>query len=167
MLHTEEIIVAGGCFWGVEHLFKQLPGVVKTEVGYIGGQLDNPSYEDVCTNQTGHYEAVRVVFNPKEISLKDILKYFFEIHDPTQTDGQGPDLGSQYLSAIFYVDDQQRHVAENVIHQLKSLGFSVTTKLLPLTMFWAAETYHQNYYQKTGKQPYCHSRVKRFPDFLP
>jgi peptide methionine sulfoxide reductase msrA/msrB len=160
--NTEEAILAAGCFWGVEYFFQQLPGVVKTEVGYTGGNDPNPSYERVCQGNNGHFEAVRVVYYPKKISFEAIIKYFFEIHDPTQKNGQGPDIGQQYQSAIFYSDKLQRQIAENVIAQLEQSDNKITTQLLPVSIFWSAETYHQNYYKKSGKQPYCHRYTKRF-----
>ncbi len=159
---TDEVIVAGGCFWGVEHLFKQLPGVLLTEVGYIGGTADHPTYEQVCSHATGHVEAVRVLFDLKKISYETILKYFFEIHDPTQQNGQGPDIGSQYLSQIFYFDDAQKKIADGVMNELKMKGFSLSTQLKPIEIFWPAEKYHQDYYEKNQKAPYCHRYTKRF-----
>ena len=158
---TEEAIYAGGCFWGVESLFKKLPGVLKAESGYIGGQKDNPTYQDVCAGNTGHVEAVRVVYDPKKITYEALTKYFFEIHDPTQANGQGPDLGEQYLSVVFYYDDTQKKITEELIGELKK-KFSIATRVLPVSPFWPAEEYHQDYYAKTGKQPYCHRYVKRF-----
>ena len=162
VMQTDEAIVAGGCFWGVEHLFKQLAGVLLTEVGYIGGTTDHPSYEQVCSHATGHVEAVRVVFDSGKISYEAILKYFFEIHDSTQQNGQGPDIGSQYLSQIFYFDDVQKKVADHVITELKKKGFFVSTQLKSVVIFWPAEQYHQSYYEKHQKAPYCHHHVKRF-----
>jgi peptide methionine sulfoxide reductase msrA/msrB len=163
VLKTEETILAAGCFWGVEYFLQKLPGVLKTEVGYIGGIVDNPTYEQVCTKKTGHLEAIRVVFDPTVLTYENLLKYFFEIHDPSQDDGQGPDLGSQYLSAIFYFDKQQKSIAEQVINELKESGYSVVTSLYEVSSFWPAEGYHQDHYAKTGKAPYCHIWTKKFP----
>lgn len=159
---TEEAIFAAGCFWGVEYYFKKLPGVLKVESGYVGGHRDNPSYADVCSGDTGHYEAVRVIYDPSVVSYRDIAKYFFEIHDFTQTDGQGPDLGEQYLSVIFYFNDDQKHIAQELIKVLEEKGYDVATQVLPIKPFWRAESYHQDYYQKNGKQPYCHRYTKIF-----
>lgn len=159
---TEEIIVAGGCFWGVEYYLQQRPGVLLTEVGYIGGNVSEPCYEQICQGNTGHYEAVRVVFSPNKTTLLDVLKGFFEIHDPTQQDGQGPDIGHQYQSAIFYYATEQKETANQLIQQLTNKGLQVATKLLPACPFWPAEDYHQAYYQVKGQQPYCHRPVKRF-----
>lgn len=159
---TEEAIYAGGCFWGVEFLFKKLPGVLKTEVGYSGGHKDNPSYQDVCEGNTGHVEAIRIVYDPKKINFTELTKYFFEIHDPTQANGQGPDLGEQYMSVVFYYDEKQKQIAEKLIAELKSKNLSVVTRVLPVTTFWPGEEYHQDYYTKTGKHPYCHHYVKKF-----
>lgn len=159
---TEEAIFAAGCFWGVEHFLKQLTGVLKTEVGYTGGSIDNPSYEVVCSGRSGHYEAIRVVFDPNQISYETLTKAFFEIHDPTQSSGQGPDIGPQYLSAIFYYDETQKQSAESLINILNKKGYDIVTKLLPVSPFWPAEQYHQSYYEKNGKTPYCHRYVKRF-----
>lgn len=162
VLDTEEAIVAGGCFWGVEHYLKQFSGMLKTEVGYTGGHIENPTYDDVCSGLTGHVEAIRVLYDPKKISYEEVLRYFFEIHDPTQENGQGPDIGPQYLSVIFYYDMDQKTIAEKLIHLLKHRGYTVVTKLVPMSIFWPAETYHQDYYEKTGKQPYCHRITKRW-----
>ena len=162
VLDTEEAIVAAGCFWGVQYYFENLPGVVKTEVGYIGGHIANPNYKQVCSGTSGHLEAIRVLYNPTVINYEGICKYFFEIHDPTQTNGQGPDIGSQYLSAVFYLDEQQRQIATSVIQLLGDNGFNAATKLKPASIFWKAEDYHQLYYAKNGQHPYCHTRVKRF-----
>ncbi|MBX9704970.1 MAG: bifunctional methionine sulfoxide reductase B/A protein [Gammaproteobacteria bacterium] len=160
---TEEAIVAGGCFWGVEYLFQQLPGILKTEVGYIGGQLKNPSYKEVCRGDTGHIEAVRIVYDPTRIDYASVLRYFFEIHDPTQADGQGPDHGDQYLSRVFYYTSEQQQVAQELIKQLHTLGCDAVTEVVPVATFWPAETYHQDYYNQQHKLPYCHRYQKRFP----
>lgn len=159
---TEEAIFAAGCFWGVEHYFKKFPGVLKTEVGYSGGDHDDPSYEEVCSHYTGHYEVIRVVYDPSKTNYEAITKYFFEIHDPTQTDGQGSDHGHQYLSRIFYYNDEQKQIAKNVMTLLEKKGLKLATELLPVNIFWRAENYHQHYYEKTGKEPYCHRHIKRF-----
>jgi len=162
IMDTEEAIFAAGCFWGVESLFKKQDGVLKTEVGYTGGKKLDPSYEEVCNGTTGHFEAIRIIYDPNKITFHDLVKYFFEIHDPTQANGQGPDLGQQYLSVIFYYDDEQKNVAQTLKSQLEKKGLKIATQILPVTPFWRAEQYHQNYYAKTGKQPYCHFYVKRF-----
>ncbi len=162
IVDSDEAIFAGGCFWGVQHLLNQLKGVVKTEVGYTGGHYLNPTYSDVCRGDTGHLEATRVIFDTALLDYETLTKYFFEIHDPTQANGQGPDIGSSYLSAIFYLNDEQKHVAEGLIHQLCKQGLNIATKLKEVSIFWKAETDHQDYYLKTGKNPYCHSRVRRF-----
>jgi peptide methionine sulfoxide reductase msrA/msrB len=159
---TKEAIFAAGCFWGVEYYFKKLPGVLKTEVGYSGGHKVNPSYEHVCNGDTGHVEAIRVLYDPTKINYENICKYFFEIHDPTQNNGQGPDLGEQYLSMIFYYNDKQKDIATSLITLLEKQNYRIATRILPVSIFWPAEHYHQDYYLKTGKQPYCHHHVKRF-----
>lgn len=159
---TGEAIVAGGCFWGVEHLLGQMEGVLKVESGYTGGTTSNPSYDAVCSGHTGHLEAVRVVYDVDKTDYQSVIKRFFEIHDPTQSSGQGPDVGSQYRSAVFYFNESQKHITEQLIQQLKDNHYDVVTKLLPAAPFWAAETYHQNYYKKNNKQPYCHSPANRF-----
>lgn len=162
VIDSEEAILAGGCFWGVEYYLKQLPGVLKAESGYTGGKIENPSYEQVCEGKSGHYEAVRILYDKDKISYSQIVKRFFEIHDPTQIMGQGPDSGYQYQSAIFYYDDNQRDAASMIIRQLSERGYAVATRLLPLQIFWPAEDYHQDYYHKKGSLPYCHHPVMRF-----
>ncbi|MCF6807429.1 bifunctional methionine sulfoxide reductase B/A protein [Thiotrichales bacterium 19S9-12] len=159
---TEEAIIAGGCFWGVEHLLKQKDGILLTEVGYTGGHTSNPSYESVCQGSTGHIEAVRVVFDPDKITYEQVIKLFLEIHDPTQVNGQGPDIGEQYRSAIFYYDNKQKQIAEKLLTTLKDKGLSPVTLLIEACTFWPAEDYHQDYYLKTNKAPYCHHYTKRF-----
>lgn len=159
---TQEAIFAGGCFWGIEHLLSNLDGVLFTEVGYSGGHLEYPSYEAVCNGDTGHLEAIRVIYNPSILSYEQLTQYFLEIHDPAQTNGQGPDIGPQYLSAIFYYDDTQKQIAEKLLQQLDKTGLKTATKRLPATVFWPAEAHHQQYYKKTGGTPYCHIHTKRF-----
>ncbi|HEY8543276.1 MAG TPA: bifunctional methionine sulfoxide reductase B/A protein [Pseudothermotoga sp.] len=157
----DRMFFAGGCFWGVESLFKQLEGVFDTRVGYMGGTWKNPTYEQVCTGLTGHYETVEVIFDPKKIDEETLVRHFFEIHDFTQENGQGPDIGEQYKSVIFYTNETQRKVAEEVISFLKQ-KYKVATQIKRASDFWLAEDYHQDYYEKTRKEPYCHFRRKVF-----
>jgi len=159
---AEKGYFAGGCFWGVEYLFKDAPGVISARSGYMGGDVKNPTYKQVCTGKTGHAETVEVVFDPKKTTYEDVAKLFFEIHDPTQRNRQGPDVGYQYRSAVFYVDQKQKETAERLINILKEKGIKVVTSVEEAKEFWPAEDYHQDYYQKNGGQPYCHLRVKRF-----
>jgi peptide methionine sulfoxide reductase msrA/msrB len=155
-------IFAGGCFWGVEDLLSSLPGVISICSGYCGGKVFNPSYEEVCSGLTGHAEAVEVVYDPEKIDFEDLACRFFEIHDPTDSGGQGPDRGSQYRSAIFYLTEAQRLISEKLIAELGKSGINVVTQIVPARTFFRAEEYHQEYYKKTGKSPYCHKWVKRF-----
>jgi peptide methionine sulfoxide reductase msrA/msrB len=158
----ETAIFAAGCFWGIEHYFKQEPGVVSTMVGYTGGDTPNPSYQEVCSGTTGYQEAIEVRYDSHQTSYEALTKLFFEIHDFTQTNGQGPDLGEQYLSYIYYLNEDQKAIALNLIEKLRDKGFKVATRLEKAAVFYPAEEYHQDYYAKTGKQPYCHFRRKIF-----
>ena len=155
-------IFAGGCFWGVEYFLQKEPGVISVVSGYTGGFVKNPTYKEVCTGNTGHAEAVKITYDPSKTSYDKLLRLFMEIHDPTQTDGQGPDLGDQYRSEIFYMNDDQKITAEKDINILKSKGIAVATKITKASEFYPAETYHQDYYFKNGKTPYCHGYTKRF-----
>jgi peptide methionine sulfoxide reductase msrA/msrB len=155
-------IFAGGCFWGVEYYMQQLDGVLDVVSGYSGGRVNNPDYQQVSRGNTGHYEAVEVSYDPDKVNFETLAKRFFEIHDPTQKNGQGPDIGKQYRSAIFYGNDAEKAVAEKLIDQLRSKGYKVVTRLLPREDFYAAEDDHQDYYFRKGTQPYCHGYVKRF-----
>lgn len=159
---TETAIFAGGCFWGVEHLLAPVPGVLDVESGYIGGRTENPNYEQVCSNRTGHAEAVRVTFDPAKVSYEKLARLFFEIHDPTQADGQGPDIGDQYRSEVFYTTPVQQQTAEKLIAELRARGYDVVTRVTPATTFYPAEDYHQDYYRRKGTQPYCHRYTRRF-----
>jgi len=159
---TETAIFAGGCFWGMQYLFKEAKGVISTFVGFTGGTTQNPGYRQVCDSNTGHAEAIEVVFDPAVTSFPELAKIFFEIHDPTQADGQGPDIGDQYCSEIFYLNDAQRSAALELIRILEGKGLKIVTRLTPASPFWKAEDYHQDYYRKKGGTPYCHRRVKRF-----
>lgn len=159
---TGKAYFAGGCFWGVEHLLQQAPGVHSVRSGYMGGHTENPTYREVCSHQTGHAEVVEVDFDPSRTDFETLAKLFFEIHDPTQVDRQGPDVGDQYRSEIFYVDEAQKQTAEKLIGLLRGKGLKVATRLTQAGPFYEAEDYHQDYYVKTGKEPYCHMYTKRF-----
>lgn len=154
---TKTAIFAGGCFWGVQYYFDQVPGVVSTEVGYTGGHTDNPSYEAVCTHTTGHAEATKIEFDPEKVSYETLLRQFFRMHDPTQLNRQGPDVGDSYRSAIFYSDDEQKQQAEVIIKELNDKEFKgkIVTTLEPLGKWWPAEDYHQKFTEKTGRG-FCH-----------
>ncbi len=158
----EEAFFAGGCFWGVEYWLRQAPGVILVESGYMGGRVAAPTYEQVCAGRTGHLEAVRVVFDPGKTRYEELARLFFEIHDPTQSGRQGPDIGEQYASAMFVANDAQRGAAEGLIAELKRRGYAVATRVEPAEKFWRAEEYHQQHYERKGSTPYCHARVRRF-----
>jgi len=159
---TKYAYFAGGCFWGVEHLLQKIDGVKDVESGYMGGKTKNPTYREICDGGTGHIEAVKVTYDSSKVSYETLAKAFFEIHDPTQKGRQGPDIGSQYISAIFVDDEDEKETIEKLVAILKSKGYDVATKILPMSHFYEAEDYHQDYYVKHGKEPYCHAYVKRF-----
>jgi peptide methionine sulfoxide reductase msrA/msrB len=155
-------IFAGGCFWGVEYYMEKVPRVISVVSGYIGGNTDYPEYRQVCSGKTGHAEAVEVVFDPEKTDFEKLAKLFLEIHDPTQKNRQGPDIGEQYRSAIFYLNDDQKKTAEKLLETLRKKGLDVATELKPAGRFWPAEDYHQNYYERKKTKPYCHAYIKRF-----
>jgi peptide methionine sulfoxide reductase msrA/msrB len=159
---TDTAIFASGCFWGTEYFFEKAEGVISTQVGYIGGHKENPTYKEVCDNLTGHAEAVRVVYDPSKTDYKTLTKLFFETHDPTQIDRQGPDIGTQYRTEIFYMNEDQKMIAEQLKQQLISGGLNVVTKITEATKFWEGEDYHEHYYSNKGGTPYCHAYKKRF-----
>ena len=146
-----EAIFAAGCFWGVQAAFDNIPGVLETTVGYIGANIENPTYELVCTSTTNFAEAVKIRFNPEQITYQNLLNIFFNIHDPTTLNRQGPDIGPQYRSAIFYLDETQKELAEKAIQELDSSGLiknKIVTQVVPATTFYPAEEYHQKYFEK-------------------
>jgi peptide methionine sulfoxide reductase msrA/msrB len=153
---TEAATFASGCFWGTQYYLAKAPGVLSSTVGYTGGHVPHPSYKQVCTGTTGHAEAVQIVFDPAQTSYEQLAVLFFETHDFTQLNRQGPDIGPQYRSAIFYQNEAQRLVAKKLIDRLKQKGCDVKTELAPAAAFYPAEEYHQDYYQKNGQTPYCH-----------
>ena len=158
----ERAIFAGGCFWGVEYYLKKMAGVISTTVGYIGGDVVDPTYEEVCTGKTNHVEAIEVIFDPDQIAYRTIAKEFFEIHDPTRKLRQGPDIGPQYQSKIFYFTKEQQEIAQELVQLLRRNGLKITTEVLPAGPFYSAEGYHQDYYEKNGQEPYCHGKERRF-----
>ena len=156
---TETAYLAGGCFWGMQDLIRRLPGVVSTRVGYTGGDLENATYRHVCSGTTGHTEAVEVVFDPEQVSYRDLLELFFQIHDPTTPDRQGNDRGTQYRSAIFWHDEAQRETAEDTIADVEASGLwpgKVVTEIAPAGAFWEAEPEHQDYLQRIPHGYTCH-----------
>jgi peptide methionine sulfoxide reductase msrA/msrB len=159
---TETAIFAGGCFWGVEYHLNKLDGVISVTSGYTGGDLSDPEYYDVTSGTTGHAEAVEVVFDPAKVSYEEVAKLFFEIHDPTQKNRQGPDIGHQYRSAVYYRNFQQKKTIDKLIGILKDKGYDVVTEVETATTFYPAEDYHQDYYDKKASLPYCHSYMKKF-----
>ncbi len=158
MAETQTAILGGGCFWCVEAALQQLEGVLKVESGYMGGRREHPSYEQVCTGVSGHVEVVRVEFDPSVISYGELLEAFFTAHDPTTLNRQGNDVGTQYRSAIFVLNDEQRREAERVIADLTAkqvFDRPIVTAIEPAATFWKAEDYHQNYFTNNSSQPYC------------
>lgn len=156
---NERIILAGGCFWGMQDLFRAQPGVVSTRVGYCGGTLEHPGYRDVCTGATGHAEAIEIVFDPERTTLRAILEYFFQIHDPTTRDRQGNDRGSQYRSAIFFTDASQQEIARRTVADIEASGIwpgKVVTEVAPAGTFWEAEPEHQDYLLRNPHGYTCH-----------
>jgi len=155
-------IFAGGCFWGVEYFLQKEPGVISVTSGYTGGHVKNPSYKEVCTGRTGHAEAVKIIYDPEKNSYEKLLRTFLEIHDPTQVGGQGPDIGDQYRSVIFYMNEQQKQIAEKNLKLLTDKGYKIATAVIKASEFYDAEDYHQDYYFNNNKLPYCHGYTKRF-----
>jgi len=159
VLPMEIATLAGGCFWGMEELFRQLPGVISTDVGYSGGKTENPKYEQVCTGKTGHAEALQIEFDPTKTDYKQVLELFFKVHDPTYFNKQGNDIGSQYRSIIFYHSEEQRDEAKAVITRVNNSRFwerPVVTEVVPFEKFYPAEDYHQDYLQKNPNGYTCH-----------
>ncbi|MGB4269334.1 MAG: bifunctional methionine sulfoxide reductase B/A protein [Spirochaetota bacterium] len=163
-LPFEQIILGGGCFWGVEAYFKKVAGVINTVVGYSGGTTQNPDYKAVCSGTTGHAETVLVTFDPKVITLEKILKHFYSIHNPSTLNRQGPDIGSQYRSALFYISDRQKHTIDELVSQLKAKGITVTTEVAKAKNFYRAESYHQDYLDK-NPGGYCHINLNKIYEF--
>ena len=158
----ETAVFASGCFWGTEHWLAKAKGVISTSCGYLGGYTKNPSYSQVCSGLTGHAEAVEVIFDKAKTDYESLAKLFFETHNPTQVNRQGPDRGTQYRSEVFYTTDKQKEVTEKLIDILKKKGLKIATKVTKSPKFYEAEDYHQDYYQKNNKAPYCHKYVKVF-----
>jgi peptide-methionine (S)-S-oxide reductase len=159
---TELATLAGGCFWCLEAVFEQLRGVSQVQSGYSGGHVPKPSYEAVCSGTTGHAEVVQVAFDPEVLSFRDLLGVFFTLHDPTTLNRQGGDIGTQYRSAIFYHDDEQRRVAEEVKRELEAehvFDEPIVTEIAPLAAFYPAEEYHREYYRRNPNQPYCRAVI--------
>ncbi len=154
----EQATFGAGCFWGVEYVFRRVPGVVDVQVGYTGGHTESPTYREVCSHTTGHAEVAQVRFDPERVGYEQLLEVFWAMHDPTQVDRQGPDIGDQYRSVIFTHSDEQRAAAEASRERVQErFPRPIATEIEPLERFWPAEDYHQAYYEKNGKTPYCHT----------
>ncbi len=158
----EKAYFASGCFWGTEYHFMKAKGVKATTVGYMGGRTQAPTYKEVCTGTTGHVETVEVEYDPTVTSFEEMLKLYYETHDFEQVGGQGPDIGEQYQSVVFYVNEEQKAMVEKYIQLLNNKGYKVATELRPASGFWEAEDYHQEYYDKKNGTPYCHAYRKIF-----
>lgn len=154
---NDTAIFAAGCFWGVQYYFDQVPGVISTIAGYTGGSINNPTYEQVCSGDTGHAEAVKIIFNTAKVDYERLLYHFFRMHDPTQLNRQGPDIGRQYRSAVFYTSENQKKTTAEVINELNQKKFAgkIVTELEPVMVFWPAEDYHQKFTERTGRGM-CH-----------
>lgn len=158
-MKTEIAILAAGCFWGVEELIRAMKGVIDTEVGYCGGESENPVYNKVKTGSTGHAEAVQVTFNPDQLSYADLIRAFYKLHDPTTLNQQGNDIGTQYRSVIFYTSPEQKQIAETITAEVNATGFwkkPIVTQIQPAQVFYSAEDYHQDYLQKNPDGYTCH-----------
>lgn len=162
MSQTARALLASGCFWGTEYFLKQIPGVLSTRVGYTGGVKPQPTYQEVCSGRTGHAETTEVVYDPEQVDFETLARTFFETHDPTQVNRQGPDIGTQYRSAVFFLNEEQKAITEKLIAELEAKGLDVATEVTAASTFWPAENYHQDYYAKTGGAPYCHAYRKLF-----
>ncbi len=159
---VESAYFAGGCFWGIEYFFKKHKGVISAKSGFMGGERKDPSYREVVLGGTGHIETVKVEYDSTILTFEDLAKLFFEIHDPTQTNGKGPDIGEQYLSVVFYNNKDEKEIVERLIDLLETKGYKIATGVRKAKKFWEAEEYHQDYYMNSGKKPYCHLYEKRF-----
>ena len=161
MSETELATFGGGCFWCVEAVFDELSGVESVTSGYAGGHVEAPTYEEVCSGTTGHAEVVQVAYDPDVLSYRELLEVFFAVHDPTTEDREGPDVGSQYRSAVYYHDEEQREAVEAYVAELEERGVydGIVTEIAPLDAYYEAEEYHQDYYQKNPNQPYCSIQI--------
>ncbi|WP_143764592.1 peptide-methionine (S)-S-oxide reductase MsrA [Owenweeksia hongkongensis] len=159
----ERALFASGCYWGTEYYMQKADGVISTTVGYTGGHVANPTYREVCTGTTGHAETVEVVYDPSKTDFETLARLFFETHDPTQVNGQGPDIGTQYRSGLFYLNDEQKQIAEKLVKELEAKGYKVATEITKAGEFYPEmDDHHQDYYDKKGTTPYCHAYKKRF-----
>ncbi len=159
----ERALFASGCYWGTEYYLQRAKGVISTTVGYCGGHVEYPTYSQVCTGSSGHAETVEVIYDSTKTDYEILTKLFFETHDPTQLNRQGPDIGEQYRSAIFYLNEEQKQIAENLKKQLEEKGYEIVTEITTATEFYPEkEEYHQDYYNKKGSIPYCHAYLRRF-----